>query len=119
MNYTTKIRQNIGWAVARPSPPVLPALESGEVERFLPSTGDHNSRTVLNKLHYTFCRRRSAFNLKCSPVTLLENVSVVTSMGQVLHLLATQRKLPGGSLVLRDIAMRTNRSCKFLVNGRQ
>ena len=31
-------------------------------------------------------------NLKPSPVTLLENVSVVTNIGQVLHLLALQQK---------------------------
>ena len=35
-------------------------------------------------------------------------------MGQVLHLLASQRKLPGGSIVVNDIATRTNRVRRFL-----
>ena len=48
MNITTKVCQNIGQALARPVPP---ALESGEVAQFLPRTADHNSGTVLNKLH--------------------------------------------------------------------
>ena len=51
-----------------------------------------------------------SFNLKCSPVTLLDNMSVVTSMGQVLHL-ALKRKLPGGSLIFGVTSARTNRLC--------
>ena len=55
-----------------------------------------------------------SFSLKRSPVTLLVNVSVVTSMGQVLHLLASQQKLPGESLVSGDIVAGTKRSRRFL-----
>ena len=44
---------------------------------------------------YRFLQEASRFNLKRSAVTLLENVSVVTNMGEVLHLLASQQKLPG------------------------
>ena len=40
----------------------------------------------------------SSFNLKHSPVTLLVKMSVVIHMGQVLHLLASQRKFPGDHL---------------------
>ena len=69
--------------------------------------------------HLLHCILQEAriINLKCSPVTLLENVSVVTNMGQVLQLVASQRKLPGWSLILEVISARTIRSRRFL--GRQ
>ena len=39
-------------------------------------------------LKTTYLQQACSFNLMCSPVTLLTNLSVV--MGQVLHLLALQ-----------------------------
>ena len=68
----------------------------------------------INYITLNVLQEARSFSWKRSLVALLENVSVVTNMVQVLHLLASQRKLPWGSLILDVISTRTSRSRRFL-----